>query len=204
MKNIAQHWDSFGADKRLAALGWSKKDWLEILDAAVGARRSTTALDVLPAGGSLSWIIGTRHMRTLGIPKGMIVQRPFGIESIYDPERRNHFVFQNADAGTGRRNQKPKNLHPKGTATQSTIWTQGELFRRGVVEDTFWFFLVFCQGKDVRCELSSPISCDGSGFFEDYAERIFIFEGATGSGSSSSSDDVEPDDPYEVEIRRKA
>jgi len=127
-----------------------------------------------------------------------------GIESVMNPESRTHFVFQNADKGTCLRNEIPKNLNPKGPATESMILAQDELFHPHEVEDFYWFLCTFCDGEEIRCELSRPSSCK-NGFFEDFSERIFIFNSdADGDIFSPLKKDGPVNDTYEVDVRKKA
>jgi len=55
---------------RLAALGVTKAELLDVVRAAVGGRWEATPFDPVSAGGQFAWIYGTRQLRTIYLPQG--------------------------------------------------------------------------------------------------------------------------------------
>lgn len=82
---------------RLEQRGLAKVPLLDVVRAAVGSRRNTTAFYPLSAGGQLSWIEGTAHLRRVFVPQGWEICRRDNIESIFNDAIGIKVIFQNAD-----------------------------------------------------------------------------------------------------------
>ena len=89
--------EDFEVIPRLEQLGLAKAALLDVVRAAVGGRRNSTGFHPLSAGGLLSWIEGTAHLRRVFVPQGWEICRRDNIESIFSPEIGIKVVFQNAE-----------------------------------------------------------------------------------------------------------
>ena len=100
----------------------SKEEIIEIVRAAVGARRDAIDDDPVNAPGLLSYIFGTRAIRTIFRSKGWKISRLDNIEATYDPVRRAKIVFQNADHAAELQ-RKPKAVSDKGPTANGPLKT---------------------------------------------------------------------------------
>ncbi len=202
---------------RLAELGWSLEELLEVVSAMVGARRSCTENHPASAPGWMSWSEGIRRMRELALPKGLIRADTDGIPWTADKRRAVRFAVANTDDGTGVEGRLPQNRSKKGAATDRAIdVNQTSIFdfipegsnvritksksHPGIVVS--WYLFVYAEGDDVRAEMSCPVET-AAGYFADFAERIFLLGGAAPDGFAKRKDNDDGDSEYEIVVTRK-
>jgi hypothetical protein len=181
-------------DNRLETLGWSREELLEVVGAMVSARRSCTENDPSSAPGWMAWKDGTRRLREIGRAKGLSKADFDQIPCVVDDMRRLRFSVCNTDDGTAVEGRTPQNRSKKGPGTERAATNnQGSLFdlfealkeseasaiiplsrirpQPGIIVS--WFLLTYCEGDEIRAELSCPIETEG-GFFADFYERIVL------------------------------
>lgn len=192
----------------LARLGLRRDLLLDVVRAAVGGRRSSTGFHPLSAGGLLSWIEGTAHLRRVFVPQGWDICRRDNIESIFHPEHGIKVVFQNAERA-GDPLFDPIAVSRKGAGSARAIELgQGELWpelrEREVAEVTAptWVLFVFAIGDDVRAELSCPIAINDDQF-DGFHERIILVEKGGWDSTEPVADEDEPPAEYDVKVSRK-
>ena len=190
----------------------SKEEVIEIVRAAVGARRDAIDDDPVNAPGLLSYIFGTRAIRTIFRSKGWKISRLDNIEATYDPVRRAKIVFQNADHAADLQ-RKPKAVSDKGpTAERAVKNGQMALFPDMQKEQeeaeiaataAVWYLFVSADGDDVRAELSCPDVIEG-GQFKDFHERIFILQPGEWSRLEVVDDGASAaEQEFEINVTRK-
>lgn len=193
---------------RLSQLGLRRDLLLDIVRAAVGGRRNSTPFHPLSAGGLLSWIEGTAHMRRVFVPQGWVVCRRDNIESIFHPEVGIKVVFQNAEQA-GDPLFDPIAVSRKGAGSaraielgQGEFWP--ELRKSEIAEMTAptWVLFVFAVGDDVRAELSCPKAINDDQF-DGFHERILLVKKDGWDSTEPFIDEDEPPAEYDVTISRK-
>jgi len=193
---------------RLAQLGLRRDLLLDVVRAAVGGRRSSTGFHPLSAGGLLSWIEGTAHIRRVFVPQGWEICRRDNIESIFHPEYGIKVVFQNAERA-GDPLFDPIAVSRKGAGSARAIELgQGELWpelrEKEVAEVTAptWVLFVFAAGDDVRSELSCPMAINDDQF-DGFHERILLVQKGDWDSTEPFIDEDEPPAEYDVSVSRK-
>jgi len=202
-------------DNRLEALGWTRAEMYDVVDAMVDGRRGCTENDPSSAPGWMAWKSGTRRLREVGRARRMEKAEIEGIPYVIDLKNKVRFTVANTDDGTCIKLSKPQNYNKKGPATERSISAQGELFehmdepkvakfpqRRPGFWVT-WYLCVYCEGDEIRAELSCPVAVEG-GYFKDFYERIFLVGGDGDDPMKVRRN--EPDDGSEFDIpviRRK-
>lgn len=193
---------------RLAQLGLRRDLLLDVVRAAVGGRRTSTPFYPLSAGGLLSWIEGTAHIRRVFVPQGWEICRRDNIESIFHPEFGIKVVFQNAERA-GDPLFDPIAVSRKGAGSaraielgQGEFWP--ELREKEVAEVTAptWVLFVFAVGDDVRAELSFPIAINDDQF-DGFHERILLVQKGDWDSTEPFIDEDEPPAEYDVAVSRK-
>ena len=193
---------------RLAHLGLRRDMLLDVVKAAVGGRRNSTAFHPLSAGGLLSWIEGTAHMRRVFLPQGWEICRRDNIESIFHPLYGIKVVFQNAERA-GDPLFDPVAVSRKGAGAaraielgQFELWPEDREKEVAEVTAPTWVLFVYADGEDVRAELSCPIAVNQDQF-DGFHERILLVE----KGGWESTEPVmhadEPPAEYDVTVSRK-
>lgn len=200
---------------RLAGLGWTADELLEVVSAMVGARRSCTENHPPSAGGWMSWSEGTRRLREIGLPKGLLRANTDGIPWTTDKGRGIRFVVANTDDGTGIDNRVPQNRSKKGAATDRAIDVNQTSIFDYIPEPPVvplsrivpspgmlvsWYLCVFADGDIVRAELSCPIETE-NGYFADFVEQIYLLTGEALDKLVKRKDDDGPE--YEINVTRK-
>jgi len=192
---------------RLEQLGTTKAALLDVVRTAVGARRNATLFHPLSAGGLLSWIEGTAHLRRTFEPTGWNICRRDNIESVFNPEIGIKIIFQNAERA-GDPLYDPIATSRKGAGTARAVELgQYELFpeirEREIAEATAmtWVLFVYADGADVRAELSCPIAINDEQF-DGFHERILLVRKGEWDEPDLRVDDEPPAD-YEVTVSRK-
>lgn len=180
--------DRIEALNRLEQLGWSMPELLEVVGAMVSARNSCTDNDPSSARGWMAWKEGTRRLRELGLPKGLMRLDDDQIPWTVDLERGIKITVANTDDATGDPVRIPQNRNRKGPGTDRAVHSnQSSFFDRWEMEGVVplsragrqpgilvaWYLLVYSDGDAVRAEFSCPAMTSG-GYFTDFLERILL------------------------------
>lgn len=206
-------------DHRLADLGWTKEEMMEIIDAMVSARFSCTENNPPAAPGWMAWSEGTRRMRELGRTHGFENTDEDQIPWLSDVKRGRRFSVANTDDATGCEHRQPQNRSRKGAATDRVVAeNEAMLFdaaelpevmrpltvarpHNGLIQS--WYLCVYATGDSVTAELSCPVAIEG-GYFEDFHERIvLIAPGDDGPDVTKHSDDTIEEDPFDIPVSKK-
>lgn len=199
--------DELEVAPRLEQLGVTKADLLQVVRAAVGARRNATPFHPLSAGGQLAYLAGTEHLRRVFVPQGWHICRRDNIESIFHPEIGIKIVYQNADRA-GDPVFDPIAVSKKGAgAARAVELGQYDLFPESRVQEiaeisaATWYLFVYTDGPDVRAELSCPIAINDEQF-DQFHERILLVQKGDWDTPDPLEDDAPPVD-FEVSVSRK-
>ena len=203
---------------RLAELGWKNEQLIEVVESMVAARNGCTANDPPGAPGWKSWCDGTRRVREIGSLLGWERNDDDHISSIYDKKAGIKIAVSNTDEGTGLEDKMPQNRSRKGAATDRVVSGNQGVFAPiletasnviqlknppgGVI---YWYLCVYCEGDDVRAELSCPLECE-NGFFKEFHERIILIGRDDGDGGvrlRREGPDGASDFGFEIHVTRK-
>ncbi len=206
---IRDEWD---VEARLAELGTTRAELIEIAKEAAAARADSTEDDPRSGGGLLSWIYGTRAMRKTFRPKGWKRNSADNIPSVVNKETSIKFVFQNADRAADALHD-PKAISDKKKASERLVAaSQLNLFPEAedVGEEfadfpctAFYYFVAVDGDGVITAELSSPRAIE-DGQFCGFHERIFIINrGDIEPFKLSGSDDDEMLPDFDVVITSK-
>ncbi len=199
--------EEFEVAPRLEQLRLTKEELLQVVRAAVGARRNATPFHPLSAGGLLAYLAGTEHLRRVFLPQGWQMCRRDNIESIFHAEIGVKIVYQNAERA-GDPISDPIAVSKKGAgAARAVEFGQYELFPevrdQEVAEITAatWYLFVFADGPDVRAEISCPVAINDEQF-DQFHERILLVQKGDWDSPDPLADDAPPVD-FEVSVSRK-
>ena len=191
---------------RLEQLGLSRVELLDVVRAAVGARRTSTGFHPASAGGLLSWISGTAHLRRVFVPKGWEISRLENVEAIFNPSTKIKVIFQNADRA-GNPLADPIASSKKGAGSARAVESgQYELFptirQRELAEENAptWCLFVYVDEDDIRAEFSCPRSIVDEQF-KGFHERILLVQ--KGEWEAPDMVDAVPPMEFEVSVSRK-
>jgi hypothetical protein len=196
----------------LSKFGATQEQFLEIVDAMVGARRSATLNHPPGAGAWMSWSEGTCRMREIFGPLGWDRNDDFHIPSITKEGIR--IAVCNTDEGTGLLLSQPQNRNRKGAGTDLAISVNQGVFASILEESkgtrasessesfTSWFLCVYCEGDTVRAELSCPLVLE-DGYFQSFRERIILIGGDDNNLVPRRSQNPDGDLDYEIVVTRK-
>ena len=203
---------------RLDKLGWTLEELLEVVSAMVSARHSCTDNDPSSAPGWMSWKDGTRRLREIGRAKGLHKAEFDQIPCVVDDKRKLRFSVSNTDDGTAIESHVPQNRSKKGPGTErAATENQGSLFDYMEVAEKVvpisraapvpgiivsWFLLVYCEGDEIRAELSCPTALE-SGFFTSFHERIVLIGPDDGSGGGVRRQLPDDGPEFDIPVVRK-
>ncbi|GAA5055193.1 hypothetical protein GCM10023208_18810 [Erythrobacter westpacificensis] len=204
--------EEFQTAPRLAELGMTAADLLDIVRVAVGARRNAVMFHPASAPGLFSWLEGTGQMRRVFLAKeSWELSRRDNIESVYNPQLGIKIIFQNAERA-GDPIFEPLAANRKGAASARAVdLGQIEMFPEHRIEKertaaelnaTVWILFVEAEGQRVRAEFSCPKAISD----EQYAgfhERILLVQDGEWDKPDPQSVDGEPPADYEVTVTRK-
>lgn len=209
--------NSIAVANRLDQLGWSLEQLLEVAGVMVAARNSCTENDPSSAPGWMSWKEGTRRLREIGRPMGLVKDDSDQLPSLIDHKRGLKFVVSNTDDMTGIEYGNPQNRSKKGPATERAVMAnQGSIFdyieapqvvplsraRRQPGMLISWYLCTYSEGDDIRAEFSCPVAVEG-GFFRDFHERIILL-GPDGPGKALiRRDPPDSDSEFDIPVSRK-
>lgn len=199
--------EEFEVVPRLDELGAPRALLLDVVRAAVGARRDATPFHPLNAGGQLAYQHGTAHLRRVFLPIGWEICRRENIESIFNPTTGIKIVYQNADRA-GDPLFEPVATSKKGDgaaravqAGQGEFWPDMRAAEVREINATTWYLFVEAEGGNVRAELSCPASIQQSQF-AGFNERIMLVQHGEWDSADPLADDKPPLE-FEVPISRK-
>jgi len=203
---------------RLDELGWNRDQLLEVVGAMVSARNSCTENDPASAPGWMAWKEGTRRLREIARPMGMEKDDTDQIPSVVDERRGVKFAVSNTDDGTGLGDRIPQNRSRKGPATDKVVCdNQGSLIaaleeglrvvpisiaRKQPGMIVGWYLCLYCQGDDIRAELSCPVGFDAD-HFTDFVERIILIGPEEDDPAPVRGEKPDEGSDFEIPVSRK-
>ena len=194
-------------ENRLKQWDVTVEDMLDVVKAAVGARRSATALHPLGAGGQLAYIYGTAALRSLFMPKGWQKKSTGNIECVFNSMLGVKIIYQNANRA-GDTLFPPTSASPKGPGSVKVVQSaQGELFESlaeaEAIEETaaVYYLFVEAEGKSIRAELSRPKAILDDQF-HGFHERIILLRSGEWEGIDLTPDEM-PAPEFDIEVTRK-
>lgn len=206
---------------RLAQIGFTLEEMLEVVGAMVSGRNGCTENDPLGAPGWTAYKDGTRRLREIARSKGWDKDDSDQFPWILNRELGLRIGVCNSDDATGCEDRTPQNRNKKGAAADKSVEgnQQGSLLdyleppkiipislakkQPGIIVS--WYVCVFSEGDEHRAELSCPVEIEG-GFFADFVERIILIGPGEGGakverhGGNRGADGGEFDIPV---IRKK-
>ena len=204
---MAVHAEELEVAPRLERLGVTKSELLQVVRAAVGARRNATPFHPLSAGGLFAYLAGTEHLRRVYVPQGRQICRRDNIESIFHREIGIKIVYQNAERA-GDPIFDPIEASRKGAgAARAVELGQYDLFPEARelecadITAVTWYLFVYADGPDVRAELSCPVAINDEQF-DQFHERILLVQKGNWDSPDPLADDAPPVD-FEVNVSRK-
>jgi hypothetical protein len=201
-------------EEMLAAIGITAAD---LNATVVQIYRAFAAVGPLhPKGfsGTNSWADGTQAIRATMVPKGWKIADPNGQPRIVSPGGRYAITVSSGNPNTGNPNKTPQTKNSKGSQTSRSVAynsRQGELFvnepQENVIsvaaeEQMLWFLLYYVdiEGKEVRYELSCPITVGDNDKVDGWAVRIIMPALRLGGGGLQSSD---PGQTIDIPVKPK-
>lgn len=192
---------------RLAALGATKVELLDVVAAAVGGRRDAIPYDPVSAGGQFAWIFGTRRLREIYVPQGWEIDRTDNVESVFNPKAGIKIIYQSAERA-GDLVFDPLAISRKGAGSARAVeMGQGELWPEMRAKEisranaASWYLFVYAVGDDVRAELSFPKAIEGDQFF-GFNDRIVLVGKGEWPGIDITADSDEAPE-FDISISRK-
>lgn len=205
------------ATNRLAQLGWSMDELIEVVFAMVAARRGCTENDPSSAGGWMSWRAGVRRMNEIGVLKSLRKVEVDNVPWTVDETRKLRFTVANCDSAVGRVDVIPQNRNKRGAAAERTVDNNAHQYvlfadiaqgavseaadRLRAVSAVAWYLMVYCDGDDIRAEISCPVGIDG-GYFSSFVERIFLSIPDGPIGPDFTESNVDPSVEFDVPVVR--
>ncbi|MGC5780246.1 hypothetical protein [Methylobacterium sp. NFXW15] len=192
---------------RLEQLGLSKAILLEVIRAAVGARRNATPFHPITTAGFNAWSEGTAHLRRILVSQGWRMGDKDNIASVYNAETDTKIIFQNAERAGDLLNDPIANSRKGAGAARAVERAQYDLFPETQIKEIeeartkLWCLFVMAEGDDVRAELSRPIAINEEQY-DEFHERIVLVQHGEWQGLDLS-DDNEPPLDFDVTVSRK-
>lgn len=203
-----------GVKARLAEFGLDSADLIDIAISAVSARYdSVERLDPPGAGGTFSYIYGTRTLRRALLSKqsGWELDTEGQIAGVINPELGVKFVFQNTDTACCL-DITPRAISGKGPAASKQVsdGLQKDLFpdhfddlpstQSG--QYTLWFLCVALEDDEPVVELYCPQAIQ-DGQFYGVVERIFVVKSGDLQPGPGSYESIDLPD-IELEVTKKS
>lgn len=192
---------------RLEQLGLSKAILLEVIRAAVGARRNATPFHPITTAGFNAWSEGTAHLRRILVSQGWRMGDKDNIASVYNAETDTKIIFQNAERAGDLLNDPIANSRKGAGAARAVERAQYDLFPETQIKEIeeartkLWCLFVMAEGDDVRAELSRPIAINEEQY-DEFHERIVLVQHGEWQGLDLSDDNELPLD-FDVTVSRK-
>lgn len=199
--------DDIDVDCRLAELGMSRQDIVDIRDVAA-SMHATGSSPLFPANGAgqLAYQYGTRELRATFLKRGWVIDQSYGTNGVRHPDRKIIVLYQNVDVAC-RLSDLPQARSRKGAGSERL--SQGSAFDliEEVVPSTHsgegldvevWYVMV---AQDGAVEVTLALIKGGE--FSEFIERIFVHDGSNFDAleEDGSSDDDAID--FDIKISRK-
>lgn len=199
--------DDIDVDRRLAELGMSRQDIVDIRDVAASMHASGSS-PLFPANGAgqLAYQYGTRELRATFLKRGWVIDQSYGTNGVRHPDRKIIVLYQNVDVAC-RLSDLPQARSRKGAGSERL--SQGSAFDliEEVVPSTHsgegldvevWYVMV---AQDGAVEVTLALIKGGE--FSEFIERIFVHDGSNFDAleEDGSSDDDAID--FDIKISRK-
>lgn len=214
MQNLKILQDNALPQSRLAALGITKDEVIQIVQEAVAAKNNAIAIDPINTPGLLAYVYGTRALRAMLMPKGWRLDRTNNIEAVVNGDSTIKLLYQNTDSACDA-SREPRAISGKGPASSRMIaQAQGDLFPdlleaelKQVPTPAIWFLCVSINENGVQAELSRPKAIEG-GQYKGFHERIFIINKGEWNDlpplvEKGTHNDAMLEDDFEITITRK-
>ena len=182
------------------------------------SKRRLVSQPIYPATyrGVVMWAETLAELRRqlLKIRDGWEIGATENYATVYSVERNIAIAVVAGDAAVGRRVREPRLTRKKGKKTTQRVernarllYVQEELFSKAELQlppdetCTTWFLLVHPTMKEVRIELSCPLSIDSDGYVSGWQERILLPPAEiSGAVAPVSPDDDDDDDDGDDEL----
>jgi hypothetical protein len=174
------------------ALGVSRENLLEVVEAIVGARADCTANDPPGSQGWSAYRMGTRRLReVLLVEENWTKDEVDQIPCVTNTKLGIRIAVANTDDNTGIAGDDivPQNVSKKGSATDRLVHSNQGSFMEildaslNIVKlhklpnapgpILFYYLCTYNEGEECRAELSCP-SVIANGYFTDFVERIVL------------------------------
>ncbi|MDG5750099.1 hypothetical protein P8R33_03170 [Qipengyuania sp. XHP0211] len=182
------------AQLKLERIGLTSEQVLEIIHAMASAKADATENDPPGAAGWSAWRMGIRRSREVTIHDKRFPDwerdEEGQVSSVLNRKLGVRLLVSNTGDGTGIAEQDrfPQNRSKKGAATDRIVQNNQGVFdfmevapnvvhlhapgdaEQGIVS---WYVCVYCEGDELRAEVSCPIGIEG-GFFTGFSDRIIV------------------------------
>ncbi len=209
--------DQLSVDSRLEQFGLNCSVFHAVMETMKMAFNMPTENYPNGSRGMLSWMMGTSRMRDELIRSGNWERDTLDhVSWVMNPSSGMRIAILNADEAVCDEKNLPQPHSRKGAATESaaaanqdswSIILEASLNQSlNEVTAAQWYFEVYCDGDEIRGELSLPTGFS-NGHFTEYAERIFIgrYDGSSpGDRIRKITPDSGPDEFDIPVIRKKA
>lgn len=198
--------ESWEVEPRLMGMQMKSAGLLRVRDVAMNARANVTDYHAANASGTFAYQEGTWCLRDEHVGEVWKMERPGGVEAIFNPAANVRVAFANVDRCCDV-NHDPKPISVKGAGAERLC--EGNLFGSLPTftkqQSSIGIPLFYCMvDNDGRVELSRPTIIGNS--FGPCVERNFISSGGDDDGGSKLAVDPRDDGPVEITptITRKA
>lgn len=205
--------DSSDVQARLAELGLTREQLLEVVRACVAGFTGATDNDPPGAPGWLSWRAGVRRAREVLLPLGW-EKSDSGISTVFSRSLKMRLAILNADEGTGSKDSVPQNRSRKGPNSERATQVNREMMPgaedwpipagkpvESIEDFATWHLCVNVGMDEVTAELTLLSDIEG-GYYTGFIEKIIV----VGPGEWKAIEFSEPDDDSpepEVRVVRK-
>ncbi|MFT4189132.1 MAG: hypothetical protein QM621_11195 [Aeromicrobium sp.] len=211
--NLAQAYEGIEADRRLEALGLSRRQLSQAIRRADAEAAQVTPLDPPTAEGWSRYAATVRYLREGLMPHGWDYDNGNNFCRTVAPGKRFAIVVSSGDSMTGNPHGNPSTKYTKGPTTSKAVDRNqyvldfGPDFMSEDHEDDeypIWYLIQYVDGNVIRAELSLP---NGShkGKITQWAERIILDEIVLDEAEDGNHDQDSDDDgdAYDVDIARR-
>ena len=207
--------DQFAVDSRLEQFGLNRGIFHAVMEAAKMGFNMPTENFPNGSRGTLSWMMGTSQIREELISIGGWDRDSLdNVSWVINHTLGMRIAILNADQSVCDEKNFPQPHSRKGAATESATSSNQQLLS-DILDNSLnqnwsdsnsarWYFMVYCDGEEIRGELSLPTGFS-NGYFTEYAERIFVgkYDGSRpGDKVRKISPDSGPDE-FEIPVIRK-
>ncbi len=198
--------ESWEVEPRLSGMSLRSAGLLRVRDVAMTARANVTDYHAANASGTFAYQDGTWCLRDEFVGEDWKMERPGGVEAIFNPNANVRIAFANVDRCCDI-NYDPKPISGKGAGAERLC--ESNLFgtlptfakQQSSIGIPLFYYMVDPEG---RSELSRPTIFGNT--FGPCVERNFISSGSDDDGGSKLVIDPRDEGPVEITptITRKA